>query len=137
MTRFKIDQETFGLSSLLEKMTRARVMDCFKDQDSVFFVVEQGQIGRVLGKGGEHVRKLREKLGMKVRVIEHNPEVTQFIRNAIAPLKVEQVEHQDGVVTITDSNKKTKSLLIGRNGKNLQTLNRAVKRFFNVEIKIQ
>ena len=70
------------------------------------------------------------------KVIEYNEDVERFVRNVIAPLNVERVILQESVLILQDSNKKTKSLLIGRESKNLTLINRAVRRFFNVEVKV-
>jgi len=73
-----------------------------------------------------------------VRVIEFREHLADFIKNIIYPLTVQEIveESGSGSVIIRDSNKKTKSLLIGRDGKNLAVINRMVKRFFNTEVKV-
>ena len=134
--RFKLDQDTLALSSFLEKLARIRVKDCFKDRETIFFVVPKGSMGKALGKGAINVKKLQRDLNSKIRLIEHDDEVVKFIQNVISPLKVEEIEEQEEFILVRDSSKKTKSLLIGRDGRNLQTLNRAVKRFFNKEVKV-
>lgn len=137
MSRLKLDQETLGLSLLMERITRAKVKDCFKDEDTIYFVVARGEMGKALGKGGEHIKKVQKHFGKKIKVIEFNENVAEFIKNIIYPLKVEEIQEEENLVIIRDSQKKTKSLLIGRGGKNLKLLQRAVKRFFGHEVKIE
>ena len=137
MSRLKLDQETLGLSSLMEKRTHARIKDCFQDHETIYFVVARGDMGKALGKGAENIKKIQQELGKRVRLIEFNDNVTGFVKNVIFPIKVEEIVENEGVVFIKDSKKKTKSLLIGRDGRNLLLIQRAVKRFFNVEIKIE
>lgn len=137
MTRLKLNPESIGLSSLMEKITRARVKDCFMDDDTVYFVVDSGEMGKALGKGGLNIKKVQSEIRKKVKVIEFKEDVKDFIRNVIYPLKVEQIIEDEGVVIIKDSSKKTKSLLIGRESRNLNTLIRAVQRFFNVNVKVE
>ncbi|MDP3733666.1 MAG: NusA-like transcription termination signal-binding factor [Nanoarchaeota archaeon] len=136
MSRVKLDQETLGLSSLLEKRTHALVKDCFKDNETIYFVVAQGEMGKALGKGAENVRRLQQELGKRIRIIEYADTVIDFIRNIISPLRVEEIVEENSIVYLKDSRKKTKSLLIGRDGRNLQLIQRAVTRFFNVEVKV-
>jgi transcription termination/antitermination protein NusA len=125
-----------GLSSLMEKLTRVRVKDCFKEEDTIYFVVDSGQLGKVIGKGGSNIKKLQTELGKKVRVFEYRDDVIDFVKNVIYPARVAEIVEEDGFVLIKDGNRKTKSMLIGRNGKNLALINRAVKRFFNKEVKV-
>ena len=56
--------------------------------------------------------------------------------NFIYPLVSEEIKEEDGAVKIIGADKKTKSLLIGRDGKNLKLINKAVNRFYDIEIKV-
>ena len=132
MGRLKLDTDTLGLGTIMERITRTRVKDCFKEEDTVYFVVGSGELGKAVGKGGSNIKKVQEELGKKIKVIEFRSNIADFVKNVIYPLKVEQVIEEEGIVKIKESSKKTKSLLIGRGGKNLKLINRAVKRFFNV-----
>ena len=132
MGRLKLDTDTLGLGTIMERITRTRVKDCFKEEDTVYFVVGSGELGKAVGKGGSNIRKVQEELGKKIKVIEFRSNIADFVKNIIYPLKVEQVIEEEGIVKIKERSKKTKSLLIGRGGKNLKLINRAVKRFFNV-----
>lgn len=139
MERLKLDQETLELSSLMERITNARVKDCFKDDanETIYLIVAPGELGKAVGKGGSNIRLVQEKIGKKIRVIEFNENLASFIRNLIYPLNVAEIKEEAGEVIIRDDNKKTKSLLIGREGRNLKLLNRAVRRFFSVnEVKV-
>ena len=137
MVRFKLDPEIMGLSSVFECEAKVAVKDCFRDDETIFYIVGEGEAGRAIGKGGMHVKQIQEKLGKRIRIIEYHENVEQFVRNVIAPLQVEQVRLREGVVIIADSSRKTKSLLMGRESKNLELLQRAVRRFFSVDVKFE
>jgi len=136
MSRLKLDQDDLALSSLMERITRAHVKDCFKDTEVIYFVVAPGEIGKAVGKNGSNIRKAQEELGKRIKVIEFKDNAVDFVRSIIYPLVVESVTEEGRIVLVKDSNKKTKSLLIGRESRNLQLINRAVKRFYNVEVKV-
>jgi len=126
-----------GLSSLMEKITRAKVKDCFTDEEgTIFFVVAPGELGRAIGKGASNIKRLQQELQRKIKVIEYNDSVVEFVKNIIYPLRVQSITEEQGAVVIKEINKKAKSLLIGRQGRNLKLINRAVKRFFQHEIKV-
>ena len=137
MARVKLDQETFGLSSIMERITRARVKYCFKDDDTIYFIVGIGELGKAIGKGGVNIKRVQQEFGKKIKIIEFNDDVCKFVRNVAYPLKIESVTLEENYVKIQDSSKKTKSLLIGRQSRNLNMLKRAVTRFFNIDIKIE
>jgi len=125
-----------GLSSLIENQAHVLVKDLFKEEETIYIIVAAGDIGKLLGKGGETVKRLQQKLGKRIKAIEYDDEVDKFVKNIIYPLQVEEIVCEDSVICLKDSQKKTKSLLIGRNGRNLKIINRAVRRFFNVEVKV-
>jgi len=126
-----------GLSSLMERITKAKVKDCFTDEEgSIFFVVAPGEIGKAIGKGASNIKRLQQELQRKIRIIEYNDNVVEFVKNIIYPLHVQSITEEQGVIIIKETNKKAKSLLIGRQGRNLKLIDRAVKRFFQHEIKV-
>lgn len=136
MVRVKLDQETVGLSSVMEKMSGARVKDCFQDEDTIYFVVAPGEIGKAIGKGGMNIRRVEGELHKKVRVVEFRERMEEFLRNLMYPVAVQEIIEEESAIILKDSSSKTKGVLIGRNGKNLKFLNRAVQRFFNKEVKV-
>ena len=134
--RIKLDQDTLGLSTLVEQMTGAQVKDCFKEEDFIYVIVGSGEAGKAIGKGGDNIHRLQETLGKRDRIIEYADQPKEFVRKIIYPLEVEEILTQDNLLLLKDRNKKTKSLLIGRNGQNLKLINRAVQRFFTLEVKV-
>lgn len=136
MAKVIYDQEMLGIMNLLSKLSQARIKDCFKENSVFYCVVEKGDIGKAIGKRGLNVKKIGQVLKKKIRMIEFGETAAEFIRNLIFPVKVEEIMEKEGIVEIVGGDKKTRGLLIGRDGKNLAFLNKAVKRFFNVEVKV-
>ncbi len=136
MGRLKLNQEMLGLAVVLEKITKVGVKDCFQDEQTIYVIVAPGDLGKVIGRGGVNIRQVQEELGKKIKVIEFRDKVAEFVRNVIYPLKVEEVLEEDTMVVIKDPSYTTRSLVVGRDGKNLKLINRAVQRFFNKEVKV-
>ncbi|MFH1276299.1 MAG: NusA-like transcription termination signal-binding factor [Candidatus Woesearchaeota archaeon] len=137
MARLLLDQDALGLSSLIERITRVNVKDCFKEDDTLYVIVDPGNLGKVVGKGGIIIKKLQLQLKKNIKVIEYRDNVVDFVKNVIYPIRVEQIVEEEGFVVIKDSNRSVKSKLIGRDSKNLNVIKRAVKRFFPVDVKIE
>ncbi|HLD40002.1 MAG TPA: NusA-like transcription termination signal-binding factor [Candidatus Nanoarchaeia archaeon] len=137
MTRLILNQEIMGLSSLMERITKAKVKDCFTDEEgTVFFVIAPGELGKAIGKGASNIKKMQQELQRKIRVIEFNDNVVEFVKNIVYPLHLHSITTEQDTIIIKETNKKAKSLLIGRQARNLKLINRAVKRFFPYEIKV-
>lgn len=138
MTRLKLDQELLGISSVIEKLTGVYVKDCFREEDTIYIVVNPGQLGKAVGKGGVVIKRVQFQLRKNVRVMEFHESAVEFVRNVIYPLAVEEILEQEGQIIIRDSSRKVKSQLIGRDGKNLAVVKRAVQRFFpGKEVKVE
>jgi transcription termination/antitermination protein NusA len=137
MTRVKLNLESFAFSSIMERIAKARVKGSFQDDSQMIFVAYPGTVGKVVGKGGENVKKAQIRLDKKVRVVEFNNDCATFVRNLISPLDVESVEITNDAIVLKDSNKKTKSLLIGRDAKNLKLFNSVTSRFFGKKLRIE
>lgn len=138
--KIKYDISLIGYMSLFERITGAKLKDCYIDKvlNCISFIVQPGQLGKAVGKKAVNVKTLKEKINKNIRMIEFNPDLLEFIRNMVAPLKVEKVEqNEEGIVFITGPDTQTKGLLIGRNAQNLRNLENNVRRYFKVkEIKV-
>jgi N utilization substance protein A len=120
--------------TLFEKITRALLKDCIIDQnDNPVFIVQPTQISRAIGKGGSNVKRLSTMLNRKIKIVEFNPEITQFVRNLFAPLEVKDVAEENGVVTVFGGDTKTRGMMIGRESSNLKVIEGIVKRYFKIE----
>ncbi len=131
----KYNIETIAFLNLFEKITKARVKDCFLDHNLIF-IVNQGEIGKAIGKKGINIQNLEKKLRKRIKIVEFNQDPAVFIKNFIAPLTAKEIIKEEDIVKIVPDNVKTKGLLIGRDRKNLKRLQEIVSKYFNVEIKV-
>lgn len=134
----KYDVETLQLMVLFEKITKAKLKDCFTSKDKLFFIVEHGQLKRALGPNKENVQKLVKATNRNIKIVEFNPDILEFVKNVMHPLKMEDINMVDGVITIVGTDTKTKGLMIGARAQNLRTYEDIVKKYFEdlKEIKV-
>ena len=136
--KIKYTRELLERMNLFLRATGAGLKDCFEGEDTLYFVVENGEIGKAIGKGGIIVKELQNKLQRKIRIIEFHPDAAEFVKNVIYPLTVDGVEVHGTIVVVHSLDRNTKGLLIGRNAKNLNMLTKVVQRYFTVdEIKVE
>lgn len=131
----KYTSETIAFLNLFEKITRVRVKDCFFD-NILIFIINQGNIGKAIGKKGVNIKRLESKLRRKIKIVEFNNDPVVFVKNFIAPLIAKEIKKEENIVNIVSDNIKTKGLLIGRDRKNLKRLQEVVSKYFNIEVKI-
>ena len=132
MSKIKYDFNLMNYIKLFEDLTRAKLKDCISNEQLIF-VVEEGEIGRAIGKNGSNVKRLEGILNKKIKIVEFSNDVKQFIRNFIMPLSVKDVNEENSIISIVGPDTKTKGLLIGRESKNLNNLKSVVGRYFKIE----
>jgi N utilization substance protein A len=138
-TGIKITADEMRYIALFESVSGARVKDCIVDEEQgrVIFIVNPGQVGIAIGRGGRNIHQLENMTGKKQEIIEYSEDPAQFIKNALKPAVVKEVrvsERTDGkkiaVVTVAP---KDKGVAIGKNGKNAERLRFLSKRYFNIQ----
>lgn len=94
-------------------------------------------MGLALGRKGANIRRIESSLNRKIKIVEFNPELKDFIRSIIFPLRVDDITDDGGIVTLITHDTKTRGLLIGRAAQNLRNYESLVKRYFDVrELKV-
>jgi N utilization substance protein A len=138
-TGIKITCDEMRYIALFESISGASVKDCVIDeeQERAIFIVNPGQVGVAIGKGGRNIHTLEKMTGKKHEIIEYSEDPVQFIKNALKPAQVREVritEKTDGkkmaVITV---NPKDKGVAIGKNGKNAERLRFLAKRYFDIQ----
>ena len=136
--RIKYDINVMKFISLFESATGSNLRDCFIQEEKIMFIVKSGQIGKALGKRGANIRKLENLLKKKIRIIEFDEDVLQFVKNAVYPLQIKDISEENNIITITPVDLKTRGYLIGRSASNLRNTEKIIRRYFeNIsEIKV-
>ena len=120
------------LMTLFESISGAKVKDAIAN-DKVTFVIEENDMGKAIGKNGMNIKKMEHMLKKRVKLVEFSNDVVQFVRNIIHPIEVQNIEYDNGIVTIKGKDTGTKSMLIGREHQNLNHTIDLVKRYFDVK----
>ncbi|RLI16078.1 NusA-like transcription termination signal-binding factor [Candidatus Bathyarchaeota archaeon] len=138
-TGIKFTSTEMRYIALFESITGASVKDCIlnEEQGRVIFVVNEGQIGMAIGKGGRNIRILERMTGKKHEIIEYSEDPAQFIKNAVKPAVVKEVritERPDGKrIAVVSVHPRDKGVAIGKNGRNAERLRFLAKRYFQIQ----
>lgn len=134
--KIKYDINLMKYMSLFETVTRAKVKDCFEDH-ILTFVVDEGEIGKAIGKKAANIKKLEKMLNRKIKIVEFNSTLIQFIRNLVFPVKLAGIEENEGVVTLKAVDMTGRGILIGKSAQNLRNNEKVVQRYFELkELKV-
>lgn len=137
LQKIRYDSVLMKLMPFFESVTKARLKDCFVDNNGVLvFVVEPAQLGIAIGRGGSNVKRLEAVLKKKVKLVEFSEDVSRFVESLIHPSKAESIGFAGGIVAITPE-PGSRGYIIGRAGSNLRNYEAILKRYFDVkEVKV-
>jgi N utilization substance protein A len=130
-----LDTETIRLITLFENLTGAGVRDCLVDNAAsvVYFVIEEGEVGKAIGNNGSIVKKTENLIKKNIKLFEFSNDVERFVRNLIPQTNLVKLKNENGrnVMDIW-VNKRDKAVVIGRDGKNLKIFKELLQRNHDV-----
>ena len=135
MARIKYTADVMQYISIFESLTSAKVKDCIVNEQ-ILFIVNENDMGKAIGKQGSNVKRIENMMKKKIRLVEFNNDIVQFVQNLIYPIKAKEIKEENGIVNVYCNDVKSKGMLIGRDRHNINFVNGVVKRYFGInEIK--
>ncbi|MPZ04879.1 MAG: NusA-like transcription termination signal-binding factor [Nitrososphaeraceae archaeon] len=136
--KIKLTSDELRLMSLFQSITSVTARDCVVDDkmDRVIFIVNKGQMGLAIGKGGMTIRQLQNVVAKKVELVEYSDDAIDFVRNILNPQMVNDVkitQRTDGskqAVVLVDA--KRKGVVVGKEGRNAEKARLLAKRYFRI-----
>jgi len=137
MEKIKYDSDLMKIISIFESATGARLKDAISAEGSLILIVQEGDMGRAIGKNGSNIRKMENLLKKKIKVAEFSSDTSRFAENLMMPLQAKNIEVLDGVISIYCNDTKTRAMLIGRERSNINFITGILRRYFEVkEVKV-
>ncbi|MBU3968534.1 MAG: NusA-like transcription termination signal-binding factor [Euryarchaeota archaeon] len=137
MSEVKLSTDGIRYIALFESLTGASAKDCFEDLENnrLIFVVKGGDMGLAIGKGGDHINRVKKAIGKHVEIIEHSEDPVEFVKNAFHPVSIKNaslVVKDDKRIAYVEVHSKEKGLAIGRDGKNIEKVKKLSARHHNI-----
>lgn len=136
MSEIKLSTEELRYIAMFEQTTGAEIRDCIVDEDRIIYVVKEGNMGAAIGKNGEHINKVKDKVDKHVELIEYSEDPVEFIKNAFGPVAVSSVnivDKNDKQYAYVQVSNNSKGLAIGSNGKNIEKVKMIANRHHNID----
>ena len=136
--KIKLSPDEFRLLSLFQTVTTADARDCIIDEkmERVIFVVNRGQMGMAIGKGGSNIKQLQNVINKKIELVEHSDNATDFVKNIFNSNIIQEIrinDHSDGTkIALIVADAKKKGLVVGKDGRNVDKARMLAKRYFNI-----
>ena len=127
------DTETIKTINLFETVSQASVKDCIIMDDRIYFLIEEGGLKKII-ENGQLLKNLEKMLNKKILIFEYSKDVSLFLKNSIRGIREIKIrnEKEEKVVEIGVDNS-VKSLVIGKDGKNIKALRQILKRNYNID----
>ena len=134
--KIKYNIETIQYRTIFENLTGARVKDCFLS-DKLIIIVNEGELGRALGRNGSNIKRLENMLKKRIRIIEFSSDVINFAKNLIYPIKARNISIENNVIIIAVDGVVDRGRIIGRDSKNLDFIKDLINKYFKIsDVKI-
>lgn len=135
MNGVKLTSDAIRYIPIFENITKARVKDCIECEDKLVFIVDPGQLGLAIGRGGTNIKRLKDLLKRNIDIIEYAPEIDKFIKNIFHNHKILEIAEdktRKKVIRVTVA-AVDKGKVIGKSGKNIEIVRMIVKRYHDIE----
>lgn len=125
MPQVTLTEECMRLISQFESLTGAGSRDCIVDNrnERIIFVINPGDMGLAIGKGGSSIKKASDVMGKRIEVVEYSTDPGQFLRNCFLPAQVTDIDfdtdEEDQQVALIEVRDEDRGLAIGKAGKNI------------------
>ncbi len=143
----KIDRQCMELISLFNNISGAIIKDCiiYDSPESygeiIIFLVKKDDVGKAIGKDGEHVKDLTTKLQKKIDVIPFSEKLELFIKYILNTtknsIKVNSIEVKEGKnfkkTVIISVRPQDRGKAIGKEGSMIRKVKKLVTRHFEID----
>jgi len=138
MAKITLSLEVMQLMTMFENMTGAKLKDCIIRGKSAYFIVQENEIGKAIGKRGSNVKRLERIIKRPIHIIEFHEKIADFIKGMVYPAEIKEVQMQGDKVIITPQDLKSRGLIIGKNAENLRFFEQTTQRYFPIsEIRVK
>ncbi len=125
-----LDMNTIQTISIFQNITGSNAVDCMDSEDVLYFVVQKGQYGLAVGKGGVKIKIVEKKMRKTVKIFEYSEDLETFIKNLIPEAQEIIFNGKKIFVKVRTADR---AKIIGKAGKNIKIINVFLKRLFDVE----
>lgn len=139
-SEIRLSLEEMRYISLVQDLTGATIRDCIVDDENntLIFIVKEGEAGLAIGKNGSNIRKVRAILKKNIEIVEYSSDFDQLVRNIFMPARIASIKKvqapNSGKITLyVNVHPHDKGIAIGRGGRNVHKAKLILKRYYNID----
>ena len=89
--KMKLGKSEIGYINAFEDLAGVSARGCLASDEEIIFLVNGNQMGLAIGKNGQTIAKIREKMRKNVEVFEYGENAEDFVRKAFHQAKVREL----------------------------------------------
>ena len=121
--KMKIGQEEILLMNALSSLTRVNAKDCIISGKNVVFVIREDEVGKAIGKKGETIKNMSDKLNKKIEIFAYTKDAKSFLEKAFREVNFDKIE-----LIESEGKKQLEAILSGENKRKLLSQTKKLKR---------
>jgi N utilization substance protein A len=127
------DTESIKAINLFETVSQSYVKDCIIMDDRIYFLVEEGNLKKIR-ENAHIIRNLEKMFNKKILIFEYNKDISTFIKHSIKGIKEIKIRNEkERTIVEISVDSYFKSIVIGKDGKNIKALRQILKRNYNID----
>lgn len=127
----KLTNEEIQFINAFESLSGVAPRDCIVDGESIIYLVKKEAMGKAIGRHGSTIKKIKQRLGKSVEVMEFCNDAKTFLEKALREVKFKEISLEDDIngkkclsVALDSENKRKLLSSIGRLKKAKKVLSR-------------
>lgn len=130
-----LDEVTISSMNMFEMITHVPPIDCVMTENTALFIVKKGYLRKCIGRNGNTLKKLRERLNRNVWIVEYSDNIEEFIKGLMSNIQINSITERDNVVYVSVP-LRHRGFAIGKNGEIIKRNREIIKRLYDKELKI-
>ncbi len=131
----KLGKSEIHYINAFEDLAGVSARDCLARENEIIFLVNSKQMGLAIGKNGQTIAKVRERMGKNIELFEYGENAEDFVRKAFYQIKIRDLafserEGRKVLVASFDAEQRKKAL---QNLSKLRKLKEILKRNYGID----
>lgn len=131
----RITVDELKYMAVFSEVTGATPIRCIVEEESgkLLFLVNKGELGKAIGKGGRNIRTLSELFRRPVEIYEYSDDVAEMTKNlfpGVSILEISVASRGDENLVSMKVKEEDKGRAIGRGGKNVKRASAILTKLF-------
>jgi len=134
--KITLSDEARRYIGLFDAETEVSPTDCLVESDRVVFLIPAGNMADAIGPDGQTVKRVEQKIGRRIELLEDADTPEAFVENMLAPAVVRGVtisEQGETVVAYVEVVEADRGVAIGSGGQHIKTARRLARRQFDID----